>query len=52
MFFYEPNGTDKQKRFLFFYLPLEIIVIPVATKKTSNFEVQKAEYYFSYQAKN
>ncbi len=33
MFFYEPHGDKKQERFLFFYLPLVIVIIPVATKK-------------------
>lgn len=32
MFFYKPNGNNK-KDFYFFYLPVEISVIPVATKK-------------------
>lgn len=32
MFFYKPHGDKKQERFLFFYLPLVIVI----TKKTQS----------------
>lgn len=40
MFFYEPNGNNKQKDFYFFYLPLVIVIIPMATKKTQSLKCE------------
>jgi len=45
-------ATTNKKDFYFFYLPLVVIINPVATKKTSKFEVRNLEYYFSFLPNN